>query len=88
MAKAQRPPADPTLQGLYKFADEYFRSDPFKGQFSSFLKHLINDPDISEKTYLKKNRYFFYIFYGTYKNYNPFFFKPKAIEVFAGRNFY
>lgn len=81
VAKAQRPPADPSLQGLYKFADEYFRSDPFKGQFSDFLKHLINDPDISDKTIKKRTDTSFYVFYGTYKTYNPFFFKPKRIEV-------
>jgi hypothetical protein len=82
VANAQRSLDDPTLQGLYKFSDEYFRSDPFKGQFSSFLKHLINDPDISNKNILKKTDTSFYTFYGTYKTYNPFFFKPKRIEIF------
>lgn len=72
---------DPTLQGLHKFADEYFRSDPFKGQFSSFLKHLINDPAISEKTIQKKTDTSLYSFFGVYNNYNPFFFKPKRLEV-------
>jgi hypothetical protein len=79
--KAQRRAVDPTQQGLYKFADEYFRSDPFKGQFSDFLKHLINDPDISNKDIQKRTDTSFYTFYGTYKTYNPFFFKPKRIEI-------
>lgn len=79
--QAQRRQVDPSLQGLYKFADEYFRSDPFKGQFSDFLKHLINDPDITDKEILKKTDTSFYTFYGTYKTYNPFFIKPKRIEI-------
>lgn len=79
--QAQRRQVDPSLQGLYKFADEYFRSDPFKGQFSDFLKHLINDPDLTDKDILKKTDTSFYTFYGTYKTYNPFFIKPKRIEI-------
>jgi hypothetical protein len=81
VVNAQRPLPDPTLQGLYKFADQYFRSDPFKGQFSSFLKHLINDPDISNKNIQKRTDTSFYSFYGVFKTYNPFFFKPKRIEI-------
>jgi hypothetical protein len=81
VANAQRPLPDPTLQGLYKFANEYFRSDPFKGQFSSFLKHLINDPDITDKNIQKRTDTSFYLFYGTFKTYNPFFFKPKRLEI-------
>src|SRR5437870_249615 len=79
--KAQRRAVDPTQQGLYKFADEYFRSDPFKGHFSDFLKHLVNDPDISNKDIQKRTDTSFYTFYGTYKSYNPFFLKPKRIEI-------
>ena len=79
--QAQRRPVDPTQQGLYKFADEYFRSDPFKGQFSDFLKHLINDPDITDKIIQKRTDTSFYTFFGSYKTYNPFFIKPKRIEI-------
>jgi hypothetical protein len=78
---AQNRIVDPTLQGLYKFSDEYFRSDPFKGQFSDFLKHLINDPIISEKSIQKKTDTSLYTFFGVYNNYNPFFFKPKRLEI-------
>ena len=81
LTQAQRRPVDPTLQGLYKFADEYFRSDPFKGQFSDFLKHLLNDPDIDNKDIQKKTDTSFYSFHGDYKTYNPFFIKPKHIEI-------
>lgn len=81
VARAQTPQSDLTQQGLYKFADEYFRSDPFKGQFSDFLKHLINDPDIHNKIIKKKTDTSFYAFYGAYKTYNPFFFKPKRLEI-------
>jgi hypothetical protein len=72
---------DPSVEGLYKFSDNYFRSDPFKGAFSDFLKHLINDPDIDKKMMQKRTDTSFYSFEGVYKKYNPFFFTPKRIEI-------
>jgi hypothetical protein len=72
---------DTKLESLYKFSKSYFRSDPFTGEFSGFLKHLINDPAISEKFIRKKTDTSFYTFHGTYTGYNPFFFKPKRVEI-------
>ncbi len=68
-------------EGLYQFAHSYFRSDPFQGQFSRFMEHLMKDPGITEKrTRLRSDTSLFY-FFGVYSNYNPFFFKPKRMEV-------
>ena len=66
---------------LLKFTHSYFRSDPYKGTFSSFVNHLLNDPDIKEKeTYQRTDTSFFY-FLGKYNKFNPFFFKPTRLEV-------
>lgn len=72
---------DPSVEGLYKLAANYFRSDPFKGNFSDFLKHLINDADIDKKIIHKRTDTSLYSFEGVYKKYNPFFFRPKRIEI-------
>lgn len=69
------------FEGLYNFSKSYFRSDPFSREFSSFLKHLINDPDIYNKVVQKRTDTSLYSFSGIYKSYNPFFFKPKRVEV-------
>ncbi|MBN8876045.1 MAG: hypothetical protein E6Q24_00785 [Chitinophagaceae bacterium] len=68
-------------EGLYQFTHSYFRSDPFQSQFSHFMEHLMKDPGITgKKIRLRSDTSLFY-FYGTYTNYNPFFFKPKRVEV-------
>lgn len=72
---------DPSTQGLLKLSKSYFRSDPFKGEFSGFLQHLINDPAIKEKNIHKRTDTSLYAFDGVFTNYNPFFFKPKRLEV-------
>lgn len=69
------------MESLLKFSKSYFRSDPFTGEFSGFLKHLINDPAISEKLIQKRTDTSLYYFYGIYTSYNPFFFKPKRVEI-------
>lgn len=67
--------------GLFQFSKSYFRSDPFAGNFSGFVKHLINDPAILNKQLVHRTDTSLFYFFGTYTNYNPFFFKPKRIEV-------
>lgn len=67
--------------GLFQFSKNYFRSDPFAGNFSDFIKHLLNDPAIGNKQMLHKTDTSLFYFFGTYKNHNPFFFKPRQIEV-------
>lgn len=67
--------------GLYQFSKSYFRSNPFMGEFSSFLKHLINDPDIHDKKTQQRTDSTFFYFYGVYNTFNPFFFKPKRVDI-------
>ncbi|MGN6291404.1 MAG: hypothetical protein ACTHMV_01570 [Chitinophagaceae bacterium] len=68
-------------EGLYQFTRSYFRSDPFQGPFSRFIEHLMKDPDITGKKKRLRSDSTLFFFYGTYTNYNPFFFKPKQVEV-------
>jgi hypothetical protein len=65
----------------FKITKEYFRSDPFQKEFSSFLQHLFNDPSLTNKVLEKRTDTSLFYFQGTYTNHNPFFFKPKRIEV-------
>ncbi len=67
--------------GLYQFSKSYFRSNPFIGEFSNFLKHLINDPDIRDKKTQQRTDSTFFYFYGVYNTFNPFFFKPKRVDI-------
>jgi hypothetical protein len=68
-------------QALLRISKSYFRSDPFEGEFSGFLQHLFNDPTITGKILEKKTDTSLFYFQGTYKNFNPFFFKPKRVQV-------
>ncbi len=68
-------------EGLYQFSKSYFRSDPLVGSFSGFLKHLMNDPAITDKQNRQRTDSTLFYFFGVYNNYNPFFFKPKRVEV-------
>ncbi len=64
-----------------KVTKQYFRSDPFAEEFSSFLKHLVNDPTVSNKEILQRSDSSFFTFYGLYPRHNPFFFKPEKVEI-------
>lgn len=66
---------------VFNITHDYFRSDPFQKEFSSFLSHLLNDPSISGKVLEKRTDTSLFYFQGLYKNHNPFFFKPKRTEV-------
>jgi hypothetical protein len=68
-------------EGLFQFSKIYFRSNPFTGNFSSFLHHLLNDPALMEKEIQKRTDTSFFYYSGIYKNYNPFFFKPGKVQV-------
>jgi len=68
-------------EGLYQFTHNYFRSDPFQSEFSRFMEHLMKDPGITEKKIRLRTDTSLFYFYGAYTNYNPFFFKPKRVEV-------
>ncbi|MEI9809641.1 MAG: hypothetical protein WDO16_18250 [Bacteroidota bacterium] len=66
---------------VYKITHSYFRSDPFETTFSAFVSHLLNDPALTDKVLEKKTDTSLFLFRAYYKNYNPFFFKPKKVEV-------
>jgi hypothetical protein len=72
---------DPSLEGLFRFSRNYLRSNPFKNDFSGFINHLVNDPTITGKNIRKKTDTSLYSFAGVYTAYNPFFFKPKRVEI-------
>lgn len=64
-----------------KITKEYFRSDPFKSDFSSFVAHLVNDPSITDKVIEKRTDSTLFYFEGAYSHHNPFFFKPTKVRV-------
>ena len=68
---------------VFKISKSYFRSDPFRSEFSAFMKHLVNDPFIKDKVIEKRTDTSLFYFGGTYTSdvFNPFFFKPKRMEV-------
>jgi hypothetical protein len=68
-------------ESVFKITRQYFKSDPFRGDFSSFIKHLFNDPSLTDKVIEKRTDSTLFYFQGTYTNYNPFFFKPKKVQV-------
>ncbi|MES1217509.1 MAG: hypothetical protein ABUT20_18515 [Bacteroidota bacterium] len=68
-------------QTFFQIAENYFRSNPFKTEFSTFLTHLMNDPAITNKTIDKKTDSTLFFFEGTYNSYNPFFFKAIRTKV-------
>lgn len=45
------------------------------------MRHLLNDPAILNKQVVHRTDTTLFYFFGIYKNYNPFFFKPLCIEV-------
>jgi hypothetical protein len=66
---------------LQKIVKNYFRSDPYQVEFGSFLKHLMNDPILTNKTtHLKTDTSLFY-FQGVYKDYSPFGFLADRTEI-------
>jgi hypothetical protein len=66
---------------VQKITKNYFRSDPFASEFSSFLKHLLNDPTIKNKEVFQRTDTSLFFMHGVYTTYNPFFFKPKQVEI-------
>jgi hypothetical protein len=66
---------------ILKITRNYFRSDPFNKDFSSFLSHLLNDPALTNKIIEKRTDSTLFYLQGTYTAHNPFFFKPKRVQV-------
>jgi len=66
---------------LLKIVKNYFRSDPYRNEFGFFLKHLMNDPILVNKsTRLRTDTSLFY-FQGVYKNYSPYGFLANRTEI-------
>lgn len=68
-------------ESLVQVAKNYFRSDPFIGEFSKFLDHLINDPTLVSKTINKRTDTTYFYLSGDYTTHNPFFFKARRTQV-------
>jgi hypothetical protein len=66
---------------LLKMVSEYFRSDPYKKEFSWFLNHLLNDPTLTAKTIEKRTDSNFFFFKGDYKTHSPYSFKADRTEI-------
>lgn len=67
-----------------KVVKEYYRVNPFEGNFSSFVQALTTDPQLLSKQITKKTDTTLYFVRGTYANFNPFPFKGKRVDmVFA-----
>jgi hypothetical protein len=71
----------PINKTIPKITHSYFRSNPFNQEFSSFVTHLLNDPILTDKVFEKRTDTSLFYFEGTYKSFNPFFFKPTRVEV-------
>ena len=68
-------------ENLIKIVKNYFRSDPYRNEFGFFLKHLMNDPTLVNKsTRLRTDTSLFY-FQGVYKNYSPYGFLADRTEI-------
>ncbi|PZR25311.1 MAG: hypothetical protein DI535_18360 [Citrobacter freundii] len=73
--------ASAQFEGLQAFTHTYFRSDPFLGQFSAFINHLMKDEAIEGKQIKLKTDTSFFSFRGIFPKYNPFSFKPAKLEI-------
>lgn len=72
---------NPGANYLLKIVKNYFRSDPYQNEFGGFLKHLMNDPILINKTTRLKTDTSLFYFQGVYKNYSPFGFLADRTEV-------
>ncbi|MCG2617678.1 hypothetical protein LZZ85_25480 [Terrimonas sp. NA20] len=68
-------------EGLVEFTHSYFRSDPFLGQFSAFMQHLLKDEGITVKETKLRTDSSLFSFQGLYGQFNPFFFKPGKVQI-------
>ncbi len=62
-------------------ASKYCRSNPYLGNFSTFLNHLVNDPTLKNKEETKKTDSTLYSFTGFYTKHQPFAFKATQVQV-------
>ncbi|MET0462931.1 MAG: hypothetical protein ABW007_07245 [Chitinophagaceae bacterium] len=69
------------FEGLVQFTHTYFRSDPFLGQFSAFMQHLMKDQGLTVKETKLRTDTSLFSFQGLYAQFNPFFFKPGKVQI-------
>src|SRR5215813_7432358 len=66
---------------IFQITKSYFRSNPYKTHFSTFLNHLVSDPTLSNKTLTKRSDTSFFFFKGDYSAHNPFGYKADRTEI-------
>jgi len=66
---------------ILQIAKSYFRSNPYKTHFSTFVNHLVNDPTLTNKTLTKRSDTSFFFFKGDYGTHNPFGYKADRTEI-------
>lgn len=62
-------------------AGKYCRSNPYVGDFNTFLQHLLNDPTLKQQEFVKKTDSTLYSFTGLYSTHQPFAFKSNKVQV-------
>lgn len=67
--------------GLADFTQNYFHPNPFAGEFSSFLKQLLNNPQIKDKQIRHRTDTSLFYFSGEIAGYRKFFFKPTRVSI-------
>ena len=70
--------AQPVFQPVLK---SYFRTHPFDGTFSAFIKSLQQDPWFKIEEYSRRTDTSFFFLTGTYKNFNPFHYPAKEVRL-------
>lgn len=66
---------------LVQVAKNYFRSNPFEHEFGIFLRHLMNDPTMTDLSISHRNDSALFYLRGSYTTHKPFFFHAKRTEV-------
>lgn len=68
-------------ESLLTVSKNYYRSDPFKTDFSKFLQHLLNDPTLINKRVLKKTDSTLFYLESDYSTHKPFFFNVTRTRI-------
>lgn len=73
--------AESPAQVMARVAQQYYRSDPYRMEFSQFLRHLINDPTLENRQLTLKTDSVLFFLEGTYRSHRPFFFPALQCRV-------
>jgi len=63
---------------------EYFRVNPFSGQFSAFINAVKTDPGLAVKESTDKTDTSLFSIQGAYRSFNPFTIRANKVEMFLG----